>query len=90
MGHVGWKGATQYRGDEPDGEGLWEWVKSRCRWVFWPAPLKAKRVWEEMKVNFPPPAPLPFLQLSVGGRKFETRGEQIVEVGQWSETPKWR
>lgn len=90
MGYIGWKGATQWKGDEPDGPGLWEWLKSRCRWLFWSNAKKAQRTWDEMKPHFPPPAPLPFLQLAVGGQKFESRGEEMVEVQEWSETPRWR
>ena len=84
MGYPKWKGATSYVGDSPDGPGFWEWLKSTCRHFFWSAPRKAQHAWDEIKSNFPPPSPYPFTQLAVGSRKFECRGEKMVEVEEWT------
>ena len=75
------KGRTRYAGDEPDDAGLWEWLKSRYRAIFWSAQKKADLVYVEVCSSFAPPAPWPYLQLQVGSRLFESRGpDGMVEV----------
>lgn len=85
MCYVHWGGTTNYTGDAPDGPGVWEWLKSRCRALFWSDAQKAQRVWDEMVANFPPPAPLPMLRLIIGWKRFEPRGHKMVEVAKWTE-----
>lgn len=82
MGYVGWTGKTDYKGDVPDGPGLWDWVKSWLRFYFWSPGKKARSAWAEMQKNFAPPAPLPKLTLIVEGIVFETRDGEMVEVGE--------
>jgi len=89
MGYPGQlKGATTWYRYEADGPGLWNWLKALWATLFWSAQRKADKAWAEQLAYFPPPAPYPFLQLVVGFRRFESRGEKMVEVEQWSEPPR--
>lgn len=81
MGYPSWSSATQYKGDEPDGEGFWEWLKSRCREWFWSDLKKAQSTYEEVCANFPPPAPWPWIQLQIKWRTFECRGGEVRLMG---------
>lgn len=82
MGYVGWVGATDYKGDAPDGPGFIQWLKSRMRFWFWSPHHKAQAVWDEKLKNFPPPAPFPNFRLTVEGVVFESRGDLMVEIGE--------
>lgn len=80
MGYPDMKGTTQYGGDEPDGDGLWEWLKSRWRALTWSPLRKAQGTYAEICANIPPPAPWPFVQLLVGTKRFECSGGKVKEV----------
>ena len=81
MGYPKFSGGTQYEGDEPDGDGAWEWLKSRCREWFWTPQQKAQRAYEEICDNFPPPAPWPHVQLKVGRHTFEAKeGSKMLPI----------
>lgn len=80
------KGFARYGGDEPDDMGLWAWLASRYRAIFWSANRKAQNVYAEICAAFPAPAPWPQLQLQMGQRLFESRGPAgMVEVEKFSE-----
>lgn len=51
--------SASYVGDEPDGPGLWQWLKSQWRAHFWPDARKAQHVWDRFRKGTVPPAPLP-------------------------------
>ncbi len=79
MGYPGqMRGITQYEGDTPNGDGLWEWLKSRYRTFFWSDLRKAQETYAEVCANFAPPAPWPYLQLQIGRKVFESFGPDGV------------
>lgn len=84
MGYPTMGGTTQYEGDEPDGDGVWELLKSWYRETFWSPLKKATSTYREICDNFPAPAPWPTVQLIVRRKRFECRGGVVTPVTEFS------
>lgn len=73
--------SAEYLGDEPDGPGLWELLKSAWRTVFWSDQRKAQFVWDRFRLQVPSPAPLPpAFRLTIRGDVYAAHGDAMLKV----------
>lgn len=81
MGFPVWNaGSADYMGDSPDGDGLFDWLKSAYRTLFWSKQRKAQHAWNGMMLKIHPPAPLPPFVLRFGNTSFAAFGETMREL----------
>lgn len=81
MGYPVLRGKAEFRGFVPDGSSPLEWLKVLWKRLFWSAARTAQHVWEREQLMHPPPGPLPqSFTLVVGGQKFRSFGQRMLEV----------
>ena len=85
MGYPDWLPvSTTWEGFEPDGPGLWEWLKCLKKKFTYNEMRTAQEAWDEQISSFQQRAPLPDLTLRVGKRTFRsfssTKMYDVTEV----------